>query len=149
MESTPVAITAQQFFSNTMNKEKFIRMLATYLREKAVSVETAEEDADALIIQTAVDIYRQKGCNVTVVGNDTDLLVLLVARCDENSTSLYFNKIASTKTQKDIWYCAKDQQRLKSYILFAHAVTACDTTSAKFNVGKKKLINILQKNVDL
>lgn len=33
---------------------------------------------------------------------------------------------------------------MRSYILLAHAITGCDTVSAPYNIGKQKIISVLE-----
>lgn len=46
-------------------------------------------------------------------------------------------------------YSTTENRHLKKFILFAHAFTGCDTTSAIFKKGKKTVIAILKKNKEL
>lgn len=48
-------------------------MLATRLTENSYTVVQASDDADVKIVQTAVENAKSK--TVTVIGEDTDLLV--------------------------------------------------------------------------
>ena len=48
----------------------------------------ASSDADILIVRTAVE--SAKACNTVVVGDDTDLLVLLCFHSDMAAHELYF-----------------------------------------------------------
>ena len=48
----------------------------------------ARSDADVLIIQTA--IQSSSTANTVVVGEDTDLLILLLHHANMDSTELYF-----------------------------------------------------------
>jgi hypothetical protein len=54
----------------------------------------------------------------------------------KNSQQIYSTKSIIDKTATD-------------HILFLHAFSGCDTTSALFNQGKMKFINVLRKNPDL
>lgn len=57
----------------TINEQRFINMLATRLTENSYTVVQASDDADVEIVQTAVEYAKSK--KVTVIGEDTDLLV--------------------------------------------------------------------------
>jgi hypothetical protein len=65
----------KEIFLTNNNKSPFISLLAQRLRENECTVILAEEDADCLIISTAV--ARAQSTQVVVIGEDTDLLVLL------------------------------------------------------------------------
>ncbi|KYN17594.1 hypothetical protein ALC57_10109, partial [Trachymyrmex cornetzi] len=89
----------------------------------------AFEDADTLIVQTAIehsDIYD----NVEIVGEDVDLLVLLTGLA-QGKENIFFHKPAKGKVPA-VFIC-----------------NGCDTTSALFNVGRKKFMTVLRKNPQL
>ena len=58
------------FLSNVANKQNFIDMLSHYLQRDGCLTEHAEEDADMLIAQTAVQSAATK--NTVLVADDTD-----------------------------------------------------------------------------
>ena len=66
--STCLTVKKAQFLSNPGNN---------YLIRSGFSCLNAQSDADVLICRTAVTLLQTK-CNVTVVGDDTDLLVILI-----------------------------------------------------------------------
>lgn len=65
------------FLSNCHNKSSLICLLCSRLQEVGLAVQQAASDADTLICRTAID-KAAKGENVTVVADDTDVLVLPV-----------------------------------------------------------------------
>ena len=78
----------------------------------------------------------------TLIGEDTDLLVLLLYHATTDCKNLY---LRSDKGGKPNVYNIKvlkcvlgDDVCLD--ILFAHALSGCDTTSRIFGVGKKSVI---------
>ena len=58
------------------------------LRERGCSVNQAEDDADVSIVLAAVDRSRQ--CSCTLIGEDTDLLLLLLYYADCKNETLIF-----------------------------------------------------------
>ena len=123
------------FMSNLGNKQRFVNLLKAFLECCGFICLADRDDADVLISDTAVDLYKTKQ-NVTVVGNDIDLLVILLHRIhinDQSTTRLFL----STKT------CTYDIQSVKrilgdsvvSMILLLHAFTGSDTTSRILGVG--------------
>ena len=75
--TTPVPPVSQEvFLSNKTNKMKLIKMLATYLSPE-FNVRIAIGDADPIIVNTAFELCRTSEKTVVVVGEDTDLAVLL------------------------------------------------------------------------
>ena len=61
---------------NQQNKQRFIELLSQQLQKANISVKHSDDDADLLIVQTALEMGEQH--TVTVIGEDTDLLVLLL-----------------------------------------------------------------------
>ena len=78
-----LTIKMVQFLSNLGNKQRFVEcrgLLKSFLKNLGFTCLAARDDADVLICRTAADIYKYS-CNhrnITVVGDDTDLLVILV-----------------------------------------------------------------------
>lgn len=66
----------EEFLSNDSNKQALIHMIADRLRQKVIHVIHAERDADVDIVTTAVTMSSDK--STTLIGEDTDLLVLLL-----------------------------------------------------------------------
>lgn len=62
--------------SNSHNKQAFINMLCEKRNEHDIRNKNAVDDADLLIVQTAVDCALSS--EVIVIGEYTDLLVLLI-----------------------------------------------------------------------
>ena len=85
-----------------------------------------------------------------LIGEDTDLLVLLLYYAQGDTMALYFK---SDRTKPDGSFKVYDINRLKdilghdlcSQLLFIHAMTGCDTTSRIFGVGKKSAFQKLVK----
>jgi len=55
-------------------------MLSQKMVDAVINVKQAETDADSLIVSTALALAESEDLPVIVVGTDTDLLVMLVAR---------------------------------------------------------------------
>lgn len=94
---TICSCTKDQFLSNVCNKQHFVRLLADYLLQESVQVEQAVEDADTVIIQTALEMKKDIPQPVAVVGNDTDLMVLLIAQIPIDENEIYFHKLTANK----------------------------------------------------
>ncbi|GBL94683.1 hypothetical protein AVEN_83996-1 [Araneus ventricosus] len=105
----------------------------------------AEEDADYLLIESALEIEKRSQC-VVVVGEDIDLLVITAA--STNSENIFFLKPGRGKAE-DALYCAATLNiapHIRDNILFLHAFSGSDTISALFRQGKEKFINVLNYN---
>ena len=70
-ENMKVTPKKDNFLANPKNKQRIINMLSRFLQEDNCPTYHAEGDADVLIVKTAVER------NTVLVGDDTDLLVLL------------------------------------------------------------------------
>ncbi|CAH3149612.1 unnamed protein product, partial [Porites lobata] len=140
----------EHFLFNCENKQRFIDMLSSKLHEHGVKTLHAESDADLLIVQTAVDSAANSA--TTVVGEDTDLLVLLCPHADVKSQPLFFKseKKQTAKKNHKVWHI----NRLKSVmgpelcllLPFVHAVSGSDTTSRLYGVGKGAALRKLRSD---
>ena len=109
-------------------------------------VMNAQGDADVDIVKAAVEISRLH--TTTLIGEDTDLLVLLLHYVKPHCKSLYFRSDKTTGRAKvyNINYLRElIGNDTCSQLLFIHAMTGCDTTSRIFGVGKRVLFIRLLK----
>lgn len=132
-------LSQAKFFLNDSNKSKFIDLLKMRLEQEGIQVKVAKHDADYLIVNTAIGLQSLTEGKVAVVGNDVDLLVLLIGLTPDYTT-MYFYKSNPGRTG-DTLYSTDDHKDLKPFILFAHAFSGCDTTSCMYGKGEKKLSN--------
>lgn len=127
------------FLSNKENKQKFINLLEEQLELSGCTTIHVEGDADLLIVQTAIQSARS--VTTVLVGDDTDLLVLLCHHAELNANELLFKPEPKqrSKTRK-IWNIKKTKSSLGpdicTNILCVHAVLGCDTTSRLYGIGK-------------
>ena len=78
----------EQFLSNPHNKQRFIDLLSDKLNENGCTVHHAEGDADVLIVAKTMESARQKG--TILIGEDTDLLILLLHYMNEKMHDVFF-----------------------------------------------------------
>ena len=79
----------EDFLSNEANKQAIIQLIMERLRQRGCEVIQAEGDADVDIAKAAVTMSAFK--STTLVGEDTDLIVLLLYHVVvTNCTELYF-----------------------------------------------------------
>lgn len=90
-----INVTKEEFLSNQRNKQKFLIELGKLLDEKGIVVKHADGDADLKIITTALECAITK--NVVVVGEDTDLLILLIHYCKESNYNMYMKSESKSK----------------------------------------------------
>ena len=84
------------------------RTLSTYflnIREAIVcQVLHAQNDADHLIVDTAVVAAAESGSPIVIIGEDTDLLVLLCSNDTASVKNMYFMSGSKSGTKKNkIW----------------------------------------------
>ncbi len=144
----------EDFLSNVENKENFIKMLGENLEKAGHIILYAEGDADVLIVKTAVDSARSR--STICVGDDTDLLVLLLFHAEPEGPDLFLKpEIKGSKKEQKMWNIRQtknllDQKRpVSKCLLFMHAILGCDSTSHVFGTGKGGLLkeSILKKPV--
>ena len=70
-EDMVLDIKKERFLSNKKNKRKFLNLLKRKLLEQGYDVHSAEEDADLLIVLTAVELAEN--LYTVLIGDDTDL----------------------------------------------------------------------------
>ena len=146
--NTCCTITQDQLLSNNKNKSSFISLLADELECHGIRTLIASDDADTLIVKTALEQSISINSDVEIKCEDTDVFVLLV----------YHYSLTDHQTISDIYVttgeCSYSVSEMCSYlnddqkhnILFIHAISGCDTTSAMFGQGKKKVFKKLSSN---
>lgn len=137
--NTSIPMKQEDFLSNPTNKSQLISLLQTKLQEYGIHTLEATDDADVLIIKTAIE--QSTYSSVTVVGEDVDLAVLLIASTPPTKDILLL-KPGRGKTKTIVLSSQKMQQSGFEHILFLHSFTGCDTTSStlrKSKVGFSKL----------
>ena len=149
-ESMSVTLKKDNFLSNPKNKQRFLLMLSKTLQHVGCVTHHANGDADLLIVKTAVESARTS--TTVLVGDDTDLLVLLCYHASEDGYDLYLRPEPKANARgARVWHMKKVKEQLGKEVcrnlLFLHAITGCDTTSRLYGVGKatalKKSENVL------
>ena len=120
-----------------------IDLISEKLRGKGCTVINAPGDADVQIVKAA--ILSSMTHSTTLIGEDTDLLVLLLHYTQQANNDLYFR---SDKCNADKVYHINELkmvmgEELFSQLLFLHAYTGCDSTSRIFGVGKRSVFHKL------
>ena len=142
-ESMEAHINQETFFSNEGNKAHFISLLSRYLESDAQTVHNSTGDADTMIVSCALQMATEGSKEVIAVADDTDVLILLMHHWTENMADVYFlsEPKKSHKKGMQVWricdLIAKAGTLVTSHLLFIHAWSGCDTTSATFGQGKQ------------
>ena len=63
---------------NSKNKANFIELLSRHIANDGHDIRNSKGDADTLIVSAAIQYTKKQENEVVVVGNDTDVLVLLI-----------------------------------------------------------------------
>jgi len=147
-EDMVLTVAQTSFLSNIRNKSRLIQMLSSYLISEGYIIKQANDDADTVIVNEA--IKRAQNQSVVEVGQDIDLLVLLIAlTLVENQ--IIFLKPGNGGNEKKM-YSIQDIQKvngIKRSILFLHAISGCDTVSCFYSIGKLKHFKLLNQYPEL
>lgn len=136
------------FLNNTMNKQNFIKHLGDSLQLVGCEVFHAPSDADVLIAEKAIESADTQ--DTALVGDDTDLLVLLLHHSKLTSNEFFFAPEPKKNAKNRIWDIKQTKTDLGPYIcsniLFLHALSGCDTTSRLFGIGKAAVLKRFRTN---
>ncbi|EDO49780.1 predicted protein [Nematostella vectensis] len=140
------------FLSNPANKQRFIYLLGDKLQRSGYTVLHAPGDADLAIVETA--IQSAKTTTTALVGEDTDLLILLCHYADANDHDILFMPQTKQKSgTMRVWNIKNTVEALGpdicKNIMFAHAILGCDTTSALYGLGKGLSLKMLTSDATL
>ncbi|KAG1659992.1 Ester hydrolase C11orf54 [Nymphon striatum] len=137
----------EEFLSRGSNKQHLISLISDELERVGCTVTQAEGDADVDITKTAVNIANVH--STTLIGEDTNLLVLLLHYCEMDGKPLYFRSDKQSRGVPKVYNISWIKRLLGSemctQIVFLHAFTGCDSTSRVYGVGKKPAFEELVK----
>ena len=148
-KSNPCPSDRSKFFSNYANKKSFIRILEVRLRERGFTVYVCHSDADTTIVKIALNFSKTEP--VTIFADDSDILCLLLHHCKsvESLHKIYLTSMTKrVDCQRECYdidqIIGSTAEHVINNILFAHAFTGCDTTSAIHNFGKTSIFRKLE-----
>ena len=137
-----------EFLSVGSNKEQLIALIGDQLKKVGCTVIQAEGDADVVIVKTAINSTTLH--STTLIGEDTDLLILLLHYCLQDGKPLYFRSDKQSRSNMKVYDIRQMKRllgsRLCSQLLFLHAFTGCDSTSRIYGIGKKSAFQTLAQN---
>ena len=91
--------------------------------------------------------------NTVLVGDDTDLLVLLLHHLLPLENKIYFAPEPKKNATGRVWDIKQIQSDLGSFtckhLLFLHAFLGCDTTSRIYGIGKGSILKKFKDSVSL
>ncbi|KAJ8887394.1 hypothetical protein PR048_013609 [Dryococelus australis] len=142
------AVERFNFLTNRNHKSRLIAMLKTKFEQEHLITFQAPGDADVLIVKTVICMSLEK--MAVIIGEDLDLLVLLVNMAP-TSKCIAFMKPKKDRTETKIYSLESMSKffKCKKHILYLHAMTGCDTTSALFSKGKIEAVQLLNKRPNL
>ena len=126
-------------FSKDANKQQLIKLIIKELKDRGCNVIPAHADADVDIVKAATESAKFR--DTTLVGEDTDLLILLLHYAEVGGKNLYFR--SNKQRAKHVYDIISLRKLLGSEVctqlLFVHALTCCHSTSRIYGIGKKSL----------
>ena len=88
--------------------------------------------------------------STTLIGEDTDLLMLLLHYCMSDGKPLYFRSDNQSRNNQKVYNINQMKHllgnQLCTQLLFLHSFTGCDSTSCVYGVGKKSVFQKLVKD---
>ncbi|CAG9761451.1 unnamed protein product [Ceutorhynchus assimilis] len=90
-ENTPIHDQQKTLLGNIANKDRLISQLVERLNSENINTFTALDDADLLIVKTAIDVSSRHD-TVVVIGQDVDLLCLIIALTPQDRDILFENQ---------------------------------------------------------
>lgn len=103
-----VTVTQDKFLSNSSNKESLIKLISELLIHEDIEHKICRDDADVEIIKMAIS-KKESDNEVIIIGEDTDLLIILTALAHD----------------KEKIYLKKQQKKLKTFICITRNFHFC------------------------
>ena len=139
-----VTIQQEHFLSNEKNKTRLIQLLTEKMVMRGIEARIANGDADSVIVRCASEkaVSHQ---TVIIIGEDVDLVVLLIALASAEN-DIYFLKPGKGNVEAKLFSTRKLKELpFSEVILFLHAFSGCDTTSAIYKKSKAIMVNLFKK----
>ena len=142
----------EHFLANENNKQAFISLISEMLKKCGCTVYIADSDSDVDIVHAAVS--SSENATTTAIGEDTDLLILLLYHAKNGGFKLYYRSdIRRGQSPNPVYDIHSIQSLLGNdtckYLLFVHAFTCCDSTSRIFSIGKAKVFDMVMRVPEL
>ena len=139
------SISQAKFLSNEHNKSELIKPISKFLRDDSQNVINCVSDADMKIVSTALDYSTVDGRTIVVVADDTDIAVMLLYHWHEEMGDLIlFQPCISRGWNMKVVF--PNVTSVKDYLLFIHAMSGWDITSAPYGKGKTSFMNLVNKS---
>ena len=134
-----ITVKKNEFLLNPHKKQAFLLMLGDAISKSGINVKHANGDADIDIIARALNISKEH--QTTVIGEDNDLLIIILHHFDSIIHKPVFLYSNISKTSYDI----KQSKlllgnKLSELALVLHALCGCDTKSKLHSMGAKTIL---------
>ena len=123
---TVIQFKKAKLLSNSNNKSQLIDLLCDVFTSNAIQVRRSEDDADTLIVKTAIE-YSEHGA-VDVKADDTDVLMILLHHVQAMTSPIYLTSSERTFDIKSL--SQKLSHEEKRYFLVSFCFSGCDTVSS-------------------
>ena len=145
VELNKVQFSLAKCLSNERNKSELIKLISKFLRDDSQNAINCVGDADTKIVSTALDYSTVDGRTIVVVPDDTDIAVMLLYHWHEEMGDLIlFQSCISRGWNMKVVFTKVTS--VKDYLLFIHAMSGWDITSAPSGKGKTSFINLVNKS---
>ena len=133
------------FLSNSDNKQRFVYMLGAFLESCGCTVSFSRDDADVDIVEKGIQLAKE--FDTVIVGDDTDLLIMMLDRFRDIMTShdLYMFRPSSDTLLNIGQLLGVIPDKVLKCILLAHCASGCDTVSSISGIGKTRLVKQIEK----
>ena len=111
---TKLCITKEHFLANEENKKLFLKNLILKFNESGINAVQANGDADVLIAYIALGLSNKT--NVVLIGEDTDLLILLLHHFDVKAEFSIFFK-SGKSVEKKVWNIKQTKAELPESVV--------------------------------
>ena len=144
VESNKVQFSQANFLSNEHSKSELIKLISKFLRDDSQNVINCVGDVDTKIVSTALDYLTVDGRTIVAV-TDTDIAVMLLYHWREEMGDLISLQPCISRGW-NMNVVSPKVTSIKDYLLFIHAMSGCDTTSAPYGTGKISFMNLVHKS---
>ncbi|KAJ8871917.1 hypothetical protein PR048_028257 [Dryococelus australis] len=126
-------MSKEKFLANPKNKGRLVSMMIDKFSSADITRKQSKEDPDTLIVNTTLSL-APSNVTVIVVGEDVDLLVILIDLC--RAGNFFFLKPGKhTVSPATFSPTNAASSTVAENILFLHAMSGCDTTSANPHIA--------------
>ncbi len=117
-ESMEALVNQEAFLSNERNKSQFIALLSHHLKADNQIVHQSSGDDDTMIVACALE-YATQGIEVTVIADDTDILILLIYHWRKEMANV------EIKSSSKLWKVKNVVDKIGEALIIAHSLYSC------------------------